>query len=194
MPAINKEMPFYVPIGVDHILKSWGVPQNQIFPVDWYDSVATGNAIQLISLPAVHFSGRGFFDRNKTHWTSWIIKGKKKKLYFGGDSGYHGEYKKIGAKYGPFDMTCLEIGAYDKNWDKIHLGPELAVRAHMDLKGKVLLPIHWGTYDLAIHPWKDPVEKIIRSAEKKNITLCLPRPGQLVSENHFTMVSRWWET
>lgn len=94
---------------------------------------------------------------------------------------------------GPFDMTFLEIGAYDKNWDKIHLGPELAVRAHIDLRGKVLLPIHWGAYDLSIHPWKEPVERVIKAAEKSNIMFSLPKPGQLLSENKLIMNSRWWE-
>jgi L-ascorbate metabolism protein UlaG (beta-lactamase superfamily) len=189
----QKGVPFYVPTGVDYILKSWDVPQDQIFAADWYDTLLIDDSIKLTSLPAIHFSGRGLFDKNKSQWTSWVIEGKKKKVYFGGDSGYHDEFKEIGEKYGPFDMTFLEIGAYDKNWEKIHLGPELAVQAHIDLKGKVLLPIHWGAYDLAIHPWKEPVERIISAAEKKKVTLSLPKPGQLLTEDSFMENSRWWE-
>ncbi|MBE9543421.1 MAG: MBL fold metallo-hydrolase [Proteobacteria bacterium] len=189
----QKGIPFYVPIGVDYILKSWGVPETQIYKADWYGSIVINNSIKLTSLPTVHFSGRGLFDKNKSQWTSWIIEGKKKKIYFGGDSGYHNKFKSFGEKYGPFDMTFLEIGAYDKNWDKIHLGPELAVRAHIDLRGKVLLPIHWGAYDLSIHPWKEPVERVIKAAEKSKIMFSLPKPGQLLSENKLIMNSRWWE-
>ncbi len=190
----QKGVPFYVPAGVDYILKSWKIPGNQIFSADWYDSILIGDSIKLTSLPTVHFSGRGLFDRNKSQWTSWMIKGEKKKIYFGGDSGYHKGFKEIGDKYGPFDMTLLEIGAYDKNWDRIHLGPEQAVKAHIDLKGEVLLPMHWGAYDLAMHPWKEPVKRIIKEAEKKQINITLPRPGQLLSKNNFIVNSQWWET
>ncbi|NOX34332.1 MAG: hypothetical protein GXP56_11460 [Deltaproteobacteria bacterium] len=189
----QKGIPFYVPIGVDYILKAWGVPQIQIFAASWYDSILIDDSIKLTSLPTIHFSGRGLFDRNKSQWTSWVIEGKKEKLYFGGDGGYHDDFKKIGEEYGPFDVTFLEIGAYDKNWDKIHLGPESAAQAHMDLKGELLLPIHWGTYDLAIHPWNEPVERIIKTAAKNQINLCLPKPGQLLSENHFMVNSKWWK-
>ncbi len=190
----QKGVPFYVPIGVDHILKSWKVPENQIFATDWHDSILIGDSIKLTSLPVVHFSGRGIFDRNKSQWTSWVVEGKKEKIYFGGDSGYHEGFKEIGERYGPFDMTFLEIGAYDKNWDKIHLGPELAVRAHIDLQGNILLPIHWGAYDLAVHSWKEPVERLIKEAQKKRVNIALPKPGQVLSENNFMINSRWWET
>ncbi len=186
-----KGVRFYVPVGVDHILKSWGVPQSQIYAADWHDSFLIDNSIKLTSLPTVHFSGRGLFDKNKSQWASWVIEGLKKKVYFGGDSGYHDEFKTFGKKYGTFDMTFLEIGAYDKNWHKIHLGPEAAVQAHIDLKGKVLLPIHWGAYDLAMHPWKEPVERIIKVAEKNKVNLALPKPGQLLSENNFIVNTRW---
>jgi len=189
-----KGVPFFTPIGVSQILKSWNVPQSQIFTADWYDNFLIDDSIKLTSLPAVHFSGRGLFDRNKSQWTSWVIEGQKKKVYFGGDGGYHDEFKAFGKKYGPFDITLLEIGAYDKNWAQIHLGPESAVQANKDLKGKVLLPIHWGAYDLAIHPWKEPVERIIKAAEKNKVNLSLPKPGQLLSENSFIVNTRWWET
>ena len=189
----QKGVPFYVPLGVGYILESWNVPQKQIFEADWYDSIAVDNSIKLTSLPTVHFSGRGLFDSNKSQWTSWIIEGREKKIYFGGDSGYHNMYKKFGGKYGPFDMTLLEIGAYDKNWDEIHLGPGKAIEAHIDLKGKVLLPIHWGAYDLAIHPWKEPVQRVMKAAKEVSINLSLPKPGQLLSEKDFIQNSKWWE-
>jgi L-ascorbate metabolism protein UlaG (beta-lactamase superfamily) len=190
----KKNVSFYVPIGVDYILKSWGIPDKLIFSADWYEDIIIDNAIKLTSLPAIHFSGRGLFDKNKSQWTSWVIQGKNKKVYFGGDSGYHHKFKEYGDKFGPFDITCLEIGAYDKNWRKIHLGPENAVLANKDLNGKVLLPIHWGAYDLAVHSWREPVERLIKEAEKKQVNIALPKPGQLLSENDFMINSRWWET
>ncbi len=189
----NTGVPFYVPIGVDYLLKSWGVPKNQIFSTDWYDTIKIEDSIKLTSLPTIHFSGRGLFDKNKSQWTSWIIEGGAKKIYFGGDSGYHNKFKEYGEKYGPFDITLLEIGAYDKNWKNIHLGPENAIKAHKELNGKVLLPIHWGAYDLSIHPWKEPVEKVLTAAIKNNVKLCLPTPGQLLKENELVLNSKWWE-
>ncbi len=189
----NKGTRFYVPIGVDFILKSWGIPEKQIYSADWFDSFKVGDSIKLTSLPTIHFSGRGLFDKNKSQWTSWVIEGKTQKVYFGGDSGYHNKFKEYGEKYGPFDITFLEIGAYDKNWKKIHLGPENAIKAHNALKGKVLMPIHWGAYDLSIHPWKEPVEKALIAAQKNNVKLCLPKPGQLITENEFVVNSKWWE-
>ncbi len=186
-------VPFYVPLGVGLALKSWGVPQNQIFSADWYDTLSIDGSVKLTSLPTVHFSGRGLFDRNKSQWTSWVIQGKKEKIYFGGDSGYHKGFKEYGEKYGPFDITFLEIGAYDKNWENIHLGPKMAVQAHIDLQGNIFLPIHWGSYDLAIHPWKEPVKRVIKIAENSKVNLSLPKPGQLLSKNKLIVNSRWWE-
>ncbi len=188
----QRGVPFYVPIGVDYVLKSWGIPEAQIITADWYSTFMAGD-VKLTSVPCVHFSGRGIFDRNKALWTSWIIEGKGKKVFFGGDSGFHDGFKEFGEKYGPFDLTFLEIGAYDKNWDRIHLGPEAAVQAHLDLKGRVFMPIHWGAYDLSIHPWDEPVERVITAAEKNNVPLSLPRPGQLLAEKDFVVNSKWWE-
>lgn len=184
---------FYMPLGVDKYFDDWGISKEQIHEFDWWESVQLDNDHSLIATPACHFSGRGVFNRNNTLWASWVIIGKNHRVYFGGDSGYFPGFKTIGEKYGPFDITMLEIGAYHPNWSTIHLGPENAVKAHTDLKGKALLPIHWGTFTLAFHGWTDPVEKLIIDAKEKQIKLILPMPGQPVNNPDMALNSEWWK-
>lgn len=184
---------FYMPLGVGEYLEEWGIPAQQIHELDWSDSVTVGENHKLIATPARHFSGRSLLNRDNTLWASWVITGTKHKVYFGGDSGYFPGYKDIGEKYGPFDLTILEIGAYHPNWGTIHLGPVNAVKAHLDLKGKILLPIHWGTFTLALHEWTAPIEELITEAGSKNIALMLPRPGQPLSAPNMEFNSEWWK-
>jgi len=184
---------FYCPLGVGEILQGWSVPSQQIKELDWWESFSISNTHQVVATPARHFSGRGLFDKNATLWASWVISGKKHTVFFGGDGGYFPGFKTIGEKYGPFDMTFLEIGAYDKNWPDIHLGPENAIKAQIDLKGDVLLPIHWGTFKLAFHPWTEPAEKLIALGEKNNLKTLLPKPGQMVDINTLDTDDCWWK-
>lgn len=183
---------FYMPLGVGEYFENWGIPAKQIHELDWSDFVMVGESHKLIATPARHFSGRNIFSRDNTLWASWVIIGKKHKVYFGGDSGYFPGFKDIGEKYGPFDLTILEIGAYHPNWGAIHLGPVNAVKAHLDLKGKTLLPVHWGTFTLALHKWNEPVEELITEANRKNVALMLPRPGQPLSVPNMEYNSEWW--
>jgi len=183
---------FYMPLGVGEHFEDWGIPAKQIHELDWSDSRRVGESHTLIAAPACHFSGRNILNRDNTLWASWIIIGKKHRVYFGGDSGYFPGYKDIGEKYGPFDLTILEIGAYHPNWGSIHLGPVNAVKAHLDLKGKILLPVHWGTFTLALHKWDEPVKELITEANSKNVALMLPRPGQPLSFPNMEFNSRWW--
>jgi L-ascorbate metabolism protein UlaG (beta-lactamase superfamily) len=183
---------FYVPLGVGKYLEKWGISEEKIHEFDWWESVKIGRSHTLVAAPARHFSGRNLFRRNKTLWASWIIMSSKHRVYFGGDSGYFPGYKTIGEKYGPFEITMLEIGAYHPNWGTIHLGPENALKAHQDLKGKALLPIHWGTFTLAMHGWTDPIEDLITGAREKEIQLSIPRPGQPVQDPYLTTNSEWW--
>jgi len=187
-------IPFYMPLGVGEHFEKWKIPKEQIHEFDWWESVQIDGDHTLIATPACHFSGRNIFKRDTTLWASWVIIGEKHRVYFGGDSGYFPGYKEIGEKYGPFDLTILEIGAYHSNWGSIHLGPANAVLAHLDLKGKVLLPVHWGTFTLALHRWEAPVEELIVAANAKGIALMLPRPGQPVSAPDMRCNSGWWKS
>ncbi len=188
----RSDIKFYCPIGIKEILSGWGINKENIIELDWWENISPDNKFTITSAPARHFSGRGIF-RNNTQWASWIIKGPKHKVYFGGDSGLWDGYKEIGDKYGPFDLTILEIGAYHKYWGNIHLGPDNALEAHKSLKGKILLPIHWGTFNLGLHAWTEPAERIINLAQGKNISLLLPAPGQTRPMPNSSYISKWWE-
>ncbi len=120
--------------------------------------------LTLICTPARHFSGR-FLNRNATLWASWAIIGPAHRAYFGGDTGYTKSFAEIGAEHGPFDVTLMPVGAYNKVWPDIHMNPEEAVQAHVDVNGGLLVPIHWCTFRLAPHPWAEPIERLLAAAE-----------------------------
>lgn len=190
----RRALHFYLPLGVGKYLKQWGIPANQIHEMGWSDSVMLGGSHRLIAAPARHFSGRSLLRRDQTLWASWVMIGPQHKVYFGGDSGYFPGYKEIGETYGPFDLTILEIGAYHPNWGAIHLGPVNAVKAHLDLQGKVLLPVHWGTFALAFHQWNEPVEELIIEANRQKIVLMLPQPGRPENVPAMSFNSEWWRS
>ncbi len=196
-PTIKKlgqqQVPFYCPLGVDQHLVRWGIAPEQITTHDWWDETVLDSNLTLTATPARHFSGRRLFDRDHTLWCSWVIAGSQHRVYFGGDSGLFQGFDTIGEKLGPFDVTMLEIGAYHPNWGDIHMGPVSAIRAHEALKGNIMMPIHWGTFDLALHAWTEPVETLLKVAQEKGITLMLPVPGvptPLPESNH---ISYWWQ-
>ncbi len=183
---------FYVPLGVGSHLGKWGISADRIREFDWWEEAVLGGGHRIIAAPARHFSGRGLLQKDKTLWASWIIEGPRHRVYFGGDSGYHPGFKKIGEEYGPFDITMLEIGAYHPNWGDIHMGPEMALRAHRDLGGRAFLPIHWGTFQLAMHSWTEPAEQVRAGARQTGIRLLLPEPGQPVDASDAAIDSGWW--
>ncbi|WP_425390296.1 MBL fold metallo-hydrolase [Ekhidna sp.] len=183
---------FYLPLGVGAHFESWGVPKENIVEVEWWQETSI-QGLKLAFTPTRHFSGRGFGDRFKTLWGSWVILGKEKSIYFSGDSGYFPGFKEIGEKYGPFDLTFMECGAYNEAWSEIHMFPEQTAQAHLDLKGKLLMPIHWGKFDLALHPWKESVNRLARSAEEADIPLFTPEIGQLISLTDSDETEPWWK-
>lgn len=180
------------PLGVKSILSDFGVQPEKIFELDWMQSTITANQVKITALPARHFSGRGVFNRNQTLWASFAIKGPEHSVYYGADSGPFLEgYKEIGQAFGPFHLALLEIGAYGDGWGNIHMGPENAVLAAKALNAEVLMPIHWGTFNLAQHPWKEPVERALKAAEAESVSLLLPEPGVPCYAD--AGICRWWE-
>jgi L-ascorbate metabolism protein UlaG (beta-lactamase superfamily) len=188
-----KTKKFILPIGVAPLLEKWGILAEKTIERNWWDVVQLNNNIEIIYTPAHHFSGRGIIDHNKTLWTSFVIKSKNHSIYFGGDSGFFNGYKEIGEKLGPFDITILPIGAYSKMWHSIHMNPSEAVKAHLDLKGKLFFPIHWGTFNLALHSWDEPAELLITEASNKNVSFVIPKPGEIVTKTEKKAVDRWWK-
>ena len=184
----------YTPLGVGAHLEEWGFESDQIIELDWWDSVNVSQDLQLILTPSRHFSGRGMTDRFNTLWGSWVVKGRQKNMFFGGDSGYFPGFKEIGERYGPFDITMLECGQYNKKWHEIHMMPEETVQAHLDLKGDILMPIHWGKFTLALHPWKESVIRAKKAADQMNVQLFTPEVGQIVHIPEEVHLNYWWES
>ena len=182
---------FVTPLGVGEHLRSWGVNPNKITELDWWQQAELGS-IKLVATPAQHFSGRGLLDRDKTLWASWVIEGQQAKLFFSGDSGYFGGFKQIGELFGPFDLTMIETGAYNPLWSQIHMLPEQSVQAHLDLKGKAMLPIHNSTFDLALHDWHEPLERAFEASQSQGVKLVTPIMGEPVSITAPTIAHTWW--
>jgi len=184
---------FFCPLGVGAHLRRWGVAAERIVEATWWDEIELGVDFELIATPARHFSGRGLLNRDSTLWASWVLKGPQHRVFFGGDSGPFDEaFRQIGAAHGPFDLVMLEIGASDPEWADIHLGPDQALAAHQLLGGGPLLPLHWGTFNLAFHAWRQPVQRLIEAAPAAT-TLLLPAPGQRVAVAAGALNTRWWE-
>ena len=182
---------FIVPHGVGNHLRSWGVPEQSIIELNWNDSKEI-NGIEFVCLPARHFSGRGPFNRNSTLWSSWAIKSEHGKIYFSGDSGYGKHLKKIGDEHGPFDISLIDCGQYNKAWKYSHMFPEQSLKATKDLKGEYLIPIHWGAFTLSTHPWIEPPEKVFANAEKLGQKIILPQIGQIISMKQTNYKIKKW--
>ena len=182
---------FITPLGVGDRLIAWGVDAAKVQQRDWWQSVEIGG-VQLIATPAQHFSGRSLRDRNRTLWASWVILSGDLRLFFSGDTGYHAGFRSIGERYGPFDVTLVETGAYDPHWPDVHMQPEETLQAHLDLRGRHLLPIHNGTFDLALHAWDDPFERIVQLAEARGVATLTPVMGEAVQLAQPQATSRWW--
>ena len=189
----DKARRFVVPLGVGARIADWGVPRDRIVELDWWDEYRSDPDLMVAATPAQHFSGRGLTDRNRTLWASWVIRTPSRTLFFSGDSGYFDGFKQIGDRYGPFDMTFIECGAYDRSWAAVHMFPEQTVQAHLDLRGNVLHPIHWGTFNLALHPWYEPMQRLSAAAESSQVRVATPVLGDTTVYGKTLPDARWWE-
>ena len=192
--ALNERgVAFYVPLGVGSHLAYWGVPWERIHEMDWWESTKIGE-VELVCAPARHASGRFNPQSNQTLWSGWAIRGPQHRVYFSGDTGLFPALTEIGEKLGPFDLTLFESGAYNQAWPDWHLGPEQAVRAHQMVRGEVLIPVHWGLFNLAMHAWTEPAERVLAEAERVGAQVIVPRPGQMVEPGLHPALERWWPT
>jgi L-ascorbate metabolism protein UlaG (beta-lactamase superfamily) len=133
--------------------------------------------------------------RDTTLWASWVIAGPQHRAFFGGDTGYSKSFAQIGVDHGPFDLTLLPIGAYHPAWPDIHMNPEEAVRAHLDIAeadSGLLVPIHWATFRLAPHPWAEPVERLLAAADPAHVRAVVPKPGERVDSETARDSEAWW--
>ncbi|WP_233235705.1 MBL fold metallo-hydrolase [Bordetella sp. LUAb4] len=182
---------FLTTLGVGDRLIEWGIPTHQVRQFDWWNGV-TLDGVKLTATPAQHFSGRGLLDRDRTLWASWVIDDGAVRVFFSGDTGYFDGFREIGAKLGPFDVTFVETGAYDAQWPYVHMRPEETVQAHMDLRGRCLVPIHNGTFDLAMHRWQDPFERVTAIARPRGVVLSTPRMGERLDLAAPQRGTAWW--
>lgn len=187
---------FAVPLGVGAHLEHWGVSADRLRELDWHESTRVGG-LTLTATPARHFCGRGLRNTQHTLWASWAVAGEEHRIYHSGDTGYFEGFKDIGAEHGPFDATMIQLGAYSEFWPDIHMTPDEAVRAHLDLQGGdatqgVLLPIHWATFNLAPHPWAEPGELTMWATHKAGATMAAPRPGEPFEPARTPPVVPWW--
>ncbi len=183
------ETKFYAPLGIKEKLLDWGVADSNAFELDWWDEIVH-DGITLAATPARHFSGRSMFNMNHLLWCSWVVIGETHRIYFSGDSGIMPVFKDIGDKFGPFDLTFLENGAYDELWHDVHMIPPEHIDAQAMLGGKIMVPIHYGTFNLAYHAWYEPPEWLAKEAEKSGMKLLTPRIGETVDP--WAHVNEYW--
>ena len=184
---------FFVPPGVDAHLRYWGVPAAQITVLDWWESAAVGG-VEVVATPARHASGRVNPQANRTLWAGWALRGPANRVYFSGDTGLFDELWEIGTRLGPFDLTLIEAGAYGGGWPDWHLGPEQAVEAHQMVQGRLLVPVHWGLFNLAMHAWTEPAERVLAAAAAAGVAVAVPRVGEAEEPARALPVLRWWPT
>lgn len=188
-------VPFVTSLGVGAHLEAWGVAPERIVELDWWESWSLPHAdLTVTAAPAQHFSGRTIKTRSTTLWSSLVIRSPRHALFFSGDTGLTTEYQLIRERLGPFDLTMLEVGAWHPAWGDMHLGPENALKAHALLGGAAFLPIHWGTFALAMHPWDQPAETLLRLRPATSAQLLMPRLGEPVEPSHGEDPEPWWRT
>ena len=138
--------------------------------MDWYEEIQVNDDLKVTLLPAVHWSKRSLTDTNKSLWGNFLIEYKGKKILFACDTGYGNIYKDLGEKYGPIDITMINIGAYNFRpmFDKsiYHTTPEEALNVAKDLKSKKVIGTHWGTFVLSLEPIMEPPVRFKDNAEK----------------------------
>ncbi|MDB5780691.1 MBL fold metallo-hydrolase [Caballeronia mineralivorans] len=182
---------FLTPLGVGDRLIEWGIDASKVRQFDWWQDTEV-DGIQFTATPAQHFSGRSLFDGNSTLWASWVIVDDDLRVFFSGDTGYFDGFRTIGERLGPFDVTLVETGAYDAQWPYVHMQPEETVQAHIDLRGRRLVPIHNGTFDLAMHRWQEPFERVAALALARGVALSTPRMGERLDLSAPHHGERWW--
>jgi L-ascorbate metabolism protein UlaG (beta-lactamase superfamily) len=187
----NWQTPFIAPLGVGAHLAKWGVPEARIVELDWWERTRVRD-LTIACTPARHASGRAIIDTDATLWAGHALLGPRHRVYFSGDTGLFPALREIGERLGPFDLTMIEAGAYNRAWPDWHLGPEQAVTAHQMVRGRVLLPIHWGLFNLAFHGWTEPIERVLAAARPVGVPVLTPRPGESLEPEATSTVARWW--
>ena len=184
---------FFVPLGIGAHLRYWQVPPAQITELDWWQTAKIGE-LEITATPGRHYSGRLYaINADQTLWASWAVIGARTRVFYSGDTGFLPGFAQVGERFGPFDLTLIKIGAYGETWLNIHMAPEKAVEVHRLVKGRVMLGVHWATFNLAWHDWDAPIKRALAAAEQQGVTLATPRIGEALVIGQAVPVQRWWE-
>ncbi|HUH91358.1 MAG TPA: MBL fold metallo-hydrolase [Lysobacter sp.] len=179
-------------LGVGAHFESWGYDAARIDELDWHDTIALGDGLVLHATPARHYSGRTF-TRNKSLWVGFAMETPQRRIFFSGDSGYGAHFSAIGERHGPFDWVALDTGQYDPRWANLHMNPEQAAQAAVDLGARALTPQHVGRFTLAPHDWNDPFERLVEASKGRDYALWTPTIGQPVHfDNRPQVFAAWW--
>jgi L-ascorbate metabolism protein UlaG (beta-lactamase superfamily) len=197
LAKLQPQARFVTSLGVGKWLQKFGVTPDRITELDWTESVELAG-VKLTAWPARHFSGRGTRDRFTNLWSSFVLEGPDHRIFYGADSGYWDGFAEIASHYESFDIAMFEIGAFSPLWDSIHLGPDNAVRAFEAMggsaRGQRFMPIHWGLFNLALHAWRQPIERLVELATQRGIPLWSPRPGEPTEvRKGEPLWSGWWK-
>jgi L-ascorbate metabolism protein UlaG (beta-lactamase superfamily) len=190
----SKGTQFIVPLGVGSHLDEWGVPDHQITEMDWWESTEV-KGLTIVCTPAQHYSSRGIFDYKETLWSSWAVTGSKHRVFYSGDTGFSSHFQQIGDRLGPFDLSLIKIGQYGPgaSWIYSHMDPEHAIEAHLAVRARRMLPVSWGTFNIAFHDWDEPIKRAVKAANEKNVELVTPRVGEVVTAGKSFSSGNWWE-
>lgn len=190
----SKGTRFIVPLGVGAHLDAWEVPKNQITELDWWESTSI-NGLKVVCTPAQHYSSRGLFDYKETLWSSWSIIGPEHRFFYSGDTGFSDHFEQIGNRLGPFDLGIIKIGQYGPgdSWGYSHMNPEEAVKASIAVQAGRMLPVSWGTFNIAFHDWNEPIVWAVKAANEHDVDLVTPRLGEVVIVGEPFQSYSWWE-
>ncbi|GJM60473.1 hydrolase [Persicobacter diffluens] len=189
--AQGSQVHFYMPLEVGKHFRAWGVPEERIHEYDWWDAVQFGS-VKMVCTPARHSSGRGLFDQNSTLWSSWSLIGEKYKVFYSGDTADMPEFADIVAQFGAFDISIFQVGAYNTLWEDAHILPSQALEANAVLGVKTMIPVHWATFDLALHPWDAPIKALYSAADQYSFFIRVPEIGESVDVAGLRNNSDWW--
>jgi len=191
----RRDVPFITSLGVGAHLEAWGVPAGRITELDWWESYEHPKVdLTVTAAPSQHFSGRGLHSRDSTLWSSLVVRSRRHAVFFSGDTGLTNEYAAIRKRLGPFDLVMLEVGAFHPAWGHIHLGPQHALEAWELLGRSAFLPVHWGTFSLAMHAWDEPAETLLALAPKLDVPLVMPQLGEPVEPSRVERPDPWWRS
>ena len=182
---------FIVPLGVGAALRGWGIAPDRITELGWGEKFEE-DGLTITAVEGVHFSGRGFFDRNKTLWVSYIVASKRKNSFWSGDTGYGEHFTRFKEEYGPFDLAAMEIDGWNAGWPRSHMSPKESSQAAEDLGARHILPVHWGVFDLALHPWHESIDMFMEEAKTKKFGVLTPKIGERVIPGE-TATPFWWK-